>query len=101
MTKHYVLIDNCSGYIWGEADAENPIEACQKVDLEIGCGEPREYHEVFSSELASNETGYHVFAAPNDWVWDPALDDQDQEIIATVEQWPLAAVVKISTETDQ
>ena len=70
----YVLIDNNSGYVWGEANASNPIEACAIVDREIG-GDEREYSE----ERIGNSTasGYHVYQAPADWV---SVDDGQSQV---------------------
>ncbi len=65
----YILIDNQSGYIWGDIDAKNPVEACRIVDTESGCS-PRQYDERSTGfRPASNETAYHVYegtdAIPN------------------------------------
>src|SRR6184192_4420416 len=64
----YILIDNCSGYIWGDTrdinghsiECESPAEACRVVDESLGEYD-QEYREVHRSELAANQTGYHVY----------------------------------------
>lgn len=77
---HYVLIDNYSGYVWGEADASDPVEACAKVDRGIG-GEGREYEVARIGN--STDSGYHVFEAPADW--EPVDDGQSQNEIDRVD----------------
>lgn len=89
-TTHYVLIDAYSGFVWGEADAANPIEACRIVDEHIG-GEPREYEE----QRLDGQQGYFVYRAPADWT---AVDDgQSQREIERVTALPLAAQVAFKT----
>ena len=41
----YILINNHCGYIFGEADAASPEEACAIVDADIGSYN-REYEEA-------------------------------------------------------
>lgn len=62
MTR-YVLIDHYTGFVWGETDAADPIEACRKVDEEVG-SEPRTYHR----ETLTGQSGYHVYEAPKLWI---------------------------------
>lgn len=96
----YILIDNCSGYIWGDtadyngkmANAQRqslgPVEAARELDeLVVGCY-GREYEEVSRYTLASNETGYHVYRADvrgSDAV-PTVTDGQSGEQIADVER---------------
>lgn len=87
----YILIDNGTGYIWGDsADynghiAHTPLDYAAALDASIG-EHGREYTQV--SSLASNETGYHVYRADINGsdavtvVW----DGQDQETIQAVER---------------
>lgn len=90
-TTHYVLIDACSGFVWEEADAETPIEACRIVDEKIG-GEPREYEEVTRLD---GRSGYYVYKAPAEWT---AVDDgQSQSEIERVTALPLVAEVTFRT----
>lgn len=85
--NHYVLIDHHSGYVWGEADADDAIEACKIVDIEVG-GDAREYEEVYS---LYGKSGYHVYLAPSGW---KAVEDgQDDDEIERVIQLPLVATV--------
>jgi hypothetical protein len=88
----YIIIDNCSGYIWGDsADLAGhifvgtPIEYAAALDADIG--DPgRIYEECHHHALASNEGGYHVYRADVSGsdavpvVW----DGQDQETIEAV-----------------
>jgi hypothetical protein len=85
----YILIDNCSGYIFGDSADLNgrifngsPTEYAAALDASIG-QHGRRYHVCdHRRELASNETGYHVYAAPEVL---PAIDDgQDPELIEAV-----------------
>jgi hypothetical protein len=79
MTR-YILIDNGSGYVWGEANAETPEEACRIVDAHVGAYD-RTYFEAYS--LASNESGYHVYEVRDNF---PEIEDgQDLETIMAVE----------------
>ena len=61
MNIHYALIDNCSGYVWGDTTACSPQEACQKIHADIS-GEYLEF-EAKSRPDFSNESGYHVYDA--------------------------------------
>lgn len=65
----YILIDNCSGYIFGDsADLDGkifigtPLEYAAALDASIGEG-GRIYEDVSRRDLASNESGYHVYRA--------------------------------------
>lgn len=89
----YILIDNCSGYIWGDsADLDGhvftgtPLEYAAALDARIGGADGREYEEVSRRALASNETGYHVYRADiNGSEAVPLVEDgQDQEMIEAV-----------------
>ncbi len=88
----YILIDNCSGYIFGDsADLKGklfigtPIEFAAALDASIGA-QARTYEEVSRYALASNESGYHVYrvdvygSEALDVVW----DGQDQDTIDAV-----------------
>lgn len=90
----YILIDNHSGYIFGDsADlngkifAGTPTEYAAALDASIG-EHGRAYEEVSRHALASNETGYHVYRADingSDAVV-TVQDGQDQEMIEAVER---------------
>lgn len=88
----FILIDNCTGYIFGDtADingrfvaCESPIEAARVVDESIG-EHGRSYEDV--SRLASNETGYQVYRADVDGKAIPAVfDGRDAATIEAVER---------------
>ena len=90
----YILIDNGSGYIFGDsADlagrifSGTPAEYAAALDASIG-EHGRAYAEVSRHALASNETGYHVYRA--DVRGSDAVvivhDGQDQETIESVER---------------
>lgn len=66
----YILIDNFSGFIWGdsanlEGNAFNgtPLEFAAALDTHVGPHTPRVYEDVSRDALASNESGYHVYRA--------------------------------------
>jgi hypothetical protein len=82
--NYYALIDNASGYLWGTVEAENPVEACKKVDADLGVFD-REYISEYMHGLAANQTGYHVYELPQDLF--PQIkeaDGQDQNIIGLI-----------------
>lgn len=87
----YILIDNYSGYIWGDsADfngkifAGTALEFAKALDESIG-GEGRTYREQ-SGPYASNQTGYHVYRADIDGsdAFMIVHDGQNQETIDSV-----------------
>ncbi len=61
MGIHYALIDNCSGYVWGDTTADSPEEACRKVHADIS-GEHLNFEAKSQPDFA-NENGYHVYDA--------------------------------------
>jgi hypothetical protein len=90
----YILIDNYSGYIWGDsADlggkifTGTPVEYAQALDESLG-EYGRTYTEVARRALALNATGYHVYRADIDGIETvPVVEDgQDQETIEAVER---------------
>ena len=101
MTR-YILIDNCSGYIWGDsADLDGqiftgtPLEYTAALDAHLG-EHDRTYKEV--DNLASNETGYRVYSA--DVSFPVVTDGQDQEMIDVVERdCQFITLIKCSTRT--
>ncbi len=44
MVNRYAVIDNPSGYVWGVVNADSPLDACNRIDAEVG-GEARTYEE--------------------------------------------------------
>jgi len=91
----YIIIDNNTGYIFGDthnvngklAEAGDAIDACRVIDEGLGVYE-RRYEGVNFHRLAtSTETGYHVYraeAGAEDFP--PVIDGQDRETIAAVER---------------
>lgn len=76
--QNYALIDNASGYVWGAYSAESAEAACAAATLDAG-GEIATYELVY--QLASNEGGYLVYAAPADF---SVNDGQNADEIAAV-----------------
>lgn len=103
MAHRYIVIDNASGYIWGDsadlngriwtgenADGsydDSPAGYCRALDESLGehgaC-----YVEVPRFALASNETGYHVYRADTGGSEAVTLvtDGTDQEMIEAVQR---------------
>lgn len=79
----FALIDNASGFIWWTGVAASPEAACTAATLDTG-SEVTEYENTYS--LASNEGGYHVYAAPNGF---EVNDGQDQDSINAVSSMQL------------
>lgn len=88
----YILIDNHSGYIFGDsADLDGriftgtPVEFAAALDASIG-GRESVYEEVSRHALASNDSGYHVYRADVDGSEAvPVVDNgQDRETIDAV-----------------
>lgn len=106
----YILIDNASGYIWGDsADLEGqifsgtPLEFAAALDHHVGTHTPRTYEDVSRSALASNETGYHVYRADlNGSEAVPVVQNgQDQEMIEAVERdCEYVTTIRITEEVD-
>jgi len=89
--KHYVLIDEHSGYVWGSATAKNAIEACRKVDETIG-EHGRQYDDIGGAHL-NGRSGYHVYEAPEEFA--EVGDGQDPAYIDMVAAFPF--VTRIAT----
>lgn len=88
----YILIDNHSGYIFGDSADINgkifdgtPCEVAQAIDESIG-----EYGRSYEESDPDNSTvsGYHVYRADIDGseAVGNIHDGQDQEMIAAVER---------------
>jgi hypothetical protein len=92
MTR-YILIDQNSGFIWGEAEAADECEACRKVDETLGeYGREYAWHSPTSAARRSGKDGYLVFEAFSDTP--DVTDGQDQDQIDMVERLPLVAFVE-------
>lgn len=92
----YILIDNSSGYIFGDTSdingaiysAESPADAARELDEKIVGQHGRSYRERTDVVSGTSVTGYHVYradvrgseAVPTVW------DGQDQETIDAVER---------------
>lgn len=105
----YILIDNCSGYVWGDsadlngkiwngdfinADGDldhdpSPIGFARALDRSVdpSAAVGRQYEAVSRHALASNETGYHVYRADVGRAGEMVMlvtDGQDQEVIEAI-----------------
>ena len=87
----YILIDNCSGFIWGDsADLNNKIFAGTALEfakaLDESIGEHGRTYEEQNRPDASNQIGYHVYRADIDGSDAVTIvrDGQDQETIDAV-----------------
>jgi hypothetical protein len=91
----YILIDNNSGYIWGDsADLEGkifdgtPAEFAKKLDESLGTY-GREYDELsFSQHRSDTRSGYRVYRADVRGSDTVAIvqDGRDQDMIDAVER---------------
>lgn len=102
----YILIDNASGYIWGDtaaldvpADA-TPIDAARALDASLGVT-GRIYLQTSATvgtRPAANATAYWIHEAGP--AFPPVQDGQDAATIRAVERdCPLVAIVHV-TEAD-
>lgn len=100
MTK-YIMIDNNCGFVWGDAEAETPQEACAALDAKVGPPAfPREYEEKNRPDF-SNETGYHVYDGTGfDLDAIDGGDGQGKALIAAVEALPKVGYFKVIEQTD-
>jgi len=84
--NYYSLIDNASGYLWGTVEAENPVEACKKVDADLGVFDQK-YVSEYRHNLAANQTGYHVYELSKDlFLRLKDADGQSREVIDLLEK---------------
>jgi hypothetical protein len=91
--NRYILIDANSGLVWGEAETENPIEACRKVEATI-YNEHQSYNDIGDGKFEGRD-GYLVYLAPFGF---PAVTDKtDSNTVVSV--LPLAARIVTKPET--
>jgi hypothetical protein len=91
--RRYILLDEHSGYVWGDCYATDPCDACRKIDED--CGEHgREYTDI-GSEPFAGRSGYHVHEAPHDFL--PMGDGQFPKYIDEVAALPF--VTRVATRT--
>ncbi len=93
----YILIDNNSGFIWGDTHAAAPVDAMRQVDE--GIGEfGRSYTEHAPRALRTTATGCFVYEAPADF---PEIENgQDQREIEAVSALPCVAFVAAERPAD-
>jgi hypothetical protein len=105
----FILIDNCSGFVWGTAEGETPADACAALDRTIGVYN-REYEECARPEFV-NETGYFVHIVPEyvnedgyfvhdatGFEWPADVDGTDEALVDAVSALPLVAYVRVMGE---
>ena len=105
----YILIDNCSGYIWGDSADLNgaifegtPLEYAAALDASLGeLG--RTYKEISKYELPSYADGSRVYRADVHGsdavavVW----DDQDQDTVySAIKDCEYVTTILIGREND-
>jgi hypothetical protein len=81
LKTQYVLIDEHSGHVWGDAVTATPVGACRSVDQK--CGEHSRAYTDIGREKFNGRSGYHVYRAPEDFV--DCGDGRDPEYIKMVE----------------
>lgn len=104
--KRYILIDNASGYIWGDAATLNlppdatPIDAARALDESLGVTGRLYVHlsATAGNRPATNATGYWVHEAPADFP--PVTDGQDEAQIRAVEHNCKLVAIVLVTEAD-
>jgi hypothetical protein len=84
----YTMIDEHSGFVWGDAEAENPIEACRALDRQLGDHENHTYTDIGGARF-NGQSGYHVYLSPEEFT--NGGDGQDPEYIKMVESFKLIA----------
>jgi hypothetical protein len=89
----YIMIDNCSGFVWGTAEGETPADACAALDRTIG-EYNREYEER-ARPSGVNEDGYFVHDAGG-FEWPADVDGTDEALVDAVSALPLVAYVRVS-----
>jgi hypothetical protein len=95
--KHYVIIDQHSGFIWGDAVAEDPVDACELIASCLS-GEPDCEYEDIGGQRFNGRSGFTVFEVAGELPDD--YDGQDQEVIDLVSSWPLVARVVTTMKDD-
>lgn len=97
-SKRYILIDDLTGFVWGDTVAADPVAACRAIDEALGETD-RQYEDIGRCYLRGTETGYHVHVVPADFPVDlpPVTDGQDEATIAMVEALPIATRVLFSS----
>jgi hypothetical protein len=91
---HYVMIDENSGYVWGDAVASDPVEACRAIDTK--CGEHDRIYADIGRERFGGRSGYHVYQAPEEFA--ECGDGQDPEYIKMVEAFQFVTRVATAQE---
>jgi len=86
-----ILIDSNSGYVWGQAATDDPIEACRIVDAEAR-EYGHDYEDIGCGPRFDGRDGYFVYRAPEGFDLGDA-DGQDQAVIEQVEQMPLVTKI--------
>jgi hypothetical protein len=94
--SRYVMIDENSGYVWGDAVASDPVEACRAIDAK--CGEHSRNYADIGRERFDGRSGYHVYLAPEEFT--DCGDGQDPEYIRMVEAFPFVTRVATAMSAD-
>jgi hypothetical protein len=96
MTR-YVMIDENSGYVWGDAVGSDPVEACRALDAK--CGEHERIYDDIGWESFNGRSGYHVYLAPEEFT--DCGDGQDPQYIKMVEAFSFVTRVATKGSTDE
>ena len=101
MNSRYILIDNCSGYIFGDSHDLNgqvfngtPLEYVAALEAHIGNYEKMTYETCSAPEIASNEGGYHVYRVVQAGF--PVVEDgtDPETIAAVVRRFPYVTTIR-------
>lgn len=88
----YILIDEHSGFVWGDIVAADPIAACRTIDE--GFGEHGRIYKEIGHASFDGCPGYRVHEAPADFL--DATGNWDEALMAVVAALPLVERVAVT-----
>lgn len=92
MTKRLILIDNYTGFVFGDVTAADPIAAALEVDADIG--EHGRNYEMRARAPQDTTTGYHVYDASGSDLPE-VVDGQDKAAIQASERLPFVGYLAV------
>ena len=93
--QKFIMIDNCSGFVWGEARADSPAQAV--ATLMTGLGQDGAGFEKPRPD-SSDESGYFVYDGTGfDMMAHGDGDGQSEELIEAVSKLSLVAYFELKS----
>lgn len=92
-----IIIDTASGFVWGDCEADHILKACAAIDMNLG--EYDRHYETASGPDFSNETGYHVYESDGTDIAQFGGGD-NPEMIAAVRSMRYCGYVRITDAED-